>query len=67
MWGCETRDLRRGLLRRLEVFLHTSMRTTLGISIYQVADRQFWAKLTQIWGIIAFLVVNKIPLNINIM
>ena len=33
IWGCETWALRKGLLRKLEVFLHHSVRSILNISM----------------------------------
>ena len=38
LWGFKTWDLRQGLLRKLEVFLHKNIRRILGSSMYQVAE-----------------------------
>ena len=38
LWGCENWSLRQDLLRRLEVFLHRSIRRILHISITQVQE-----------------------------
>jgi hypothetical protein len=38
LWGCENWSLRKDLLRRLEVFLHRSIRRILHISITQVQE-----------------------------
>ena len=40
LWGCENWSLRQDLLRRLEVFLHRSIRKILHISITQVQEER---------------------------
>ena len=40
LWGCENWSLRQDLLRRLEVFLHRSIRRILHISITQVQEER---------------------------
>ncbi len=39
LWGCKNWSLRQALLRKLEVFLHRSIRRILHISIVQVQER----------------------------
>ena len=38
LWGCEIWDLRQNLLEKLDVFLHHSIRSILGIRMVQVRE-----------------------------
>ena len=38
LWGCESWDLRQNLLEKLDVFLHHSIRSILGIRMVQVRE-----------------------------
>ena len=40
LWGCETWALQISLLKKLEVFLHCSIRRILGISMAEVKDQK---------------------------
>ena len=39
LWGCEIWDLRQSLIDKLDVFLHCSIRSILGIRMGQVRKR----------------------------
>ena len=39
LWGCESWALRTSLLKKLEVFLHRSIRRILGVSMAEVKDQ----------------------------